>query len=310
MVNLTEDKTPLVSISCITFNHADFIRDAFEGFLKQRTTFSFEILIYDDASTDGTVEIIREYENRYPGLIFPVYQTDNQYSKGVIGISSKFNFTRARGKYIAVCEGDDYWTDPLKIQRQVDFLEENEEYTAIAENGLIIFTENKTERLFSKEPARDVSIEEMIKKRRFPTASVVFRTKTIANYLNEVKYSNDTILWCYLASKGNFHYDTTVSSVYRRGMHGVVLSTETFKWVQLVEKWNLEYIRLFSPRYFDRKICYQSIWDHYWHAFLKYADQKRWKKSNFCLYKCYRYDFGTTLKKHLTYIKSEKTNKK
>lgn len=123
-----EESTPLVSISCITYNHVNFIRDAIEGFLMQETTFPVEILIHDDASTDGTVDIIREYAEKYPHLFKPIYQTENQYSKGV-KISSTYNFPRAQGKYIALCEGDDYWTDPMKLQKQVEFLEENEDYS-------------------------------------------------------------------------------------------------------------------------------------------------------------------------------------
>lgn len=118
---------PLVSISCTTYNHAPFIRQCLDGFVIQKTLFPFEILIHDDASTDGTQDIIAEYEKKYPDIIKPIYQQDNQYSKGIpIGVT--FNFPRAHGKYIAMCEGDDYWTDPLKLQKQVDFLESHPDY--------------------------------------------------------------------------------------------------------------------------------------------------------------------------------------
>jgi len=118
---------PIVSVSCATYNHEKYIRKTLEGFLMQRTQFRFEILINDDASTDGTPNIVREYEHKYPDLIFPLYQKENQYSKGIV-ISPTYNWPRARGKYIALCEGDDYWTDPLKLQKQVDFLENNPDY--------------------------------------------------------------------------------------------------------------------------------------------------------------------------------------
>lgn len=114
----------IVSICCITYNHVFYIRNAIEGFLMQKTTFPIEILIHDDASTDGTEEIIREYEAKYPELIKPLYETENQWIKGRRG-SMIFNFPRASGKYIALCEGDDYWTDPYKLQKQVDILEAN-----------------------------------------------------------------------------------------------------------------------------------------------------------------------------------------
>lgn len=118
---------PIVSISCITYNHSPYIRECLDGFLMQKTNFPIEILIHDDASTDGTEEIIREYEAKYPDIIKPIYEIENQWQKGRIG-SRIFNFPRAQGKYIAICEGDDYWTDPLKLQKQVDFLETNPEY--------------------------------------------------------------------------------------------------------------------------------------------------------------------------------------
>lgn len=117
----------LVSISCITYNHAPYIRECLDGFMMQKTNFAFEVLIHDDASTDGTADIIREYEAKYPDVIKPIYEEENQWVKGRRG-SAVFNFPRAKGKYIALCEGDDYWTDPLKLQKQVDFLEANPEY--------------------------------------------------------------------------------------------------------------------------------------------------------------------------------------
>lgn len=111
----------MVSICCITYNQEKYISDALNSFLMQKTDFEYEILIHDDASTDRTAEIIKEYEKKYPDIIKLIYQTENQYSKGVkVG---RFNMERAKGKYIALCEGDDYWTDPFKLQKQVDFME-------------------------------------------------------------------------------------------------------------------------------------------------------------------------------------------
>ena len=117
----------IVSICCVTYNHAPFIRQCLDGFLMQKTSFPIEILIHDDCSTDGTTEIIREYEKKYPELMFPIYEDENQYSKGVW--VDGFNYQRAKGKYIAYCEGDDYWTDPLKLQKQVDFMEAHPDYS-------------------------------------------------------------------------------------------------------------------------------------------------------------------------------------
>lgn len=116
-------KIPLVSICCITFNHAAYIKKCLDGFVMQQTKFPFEVIIHDDASIDGTQEIIKDYINRFPDLFVPILQKENQYSKGVKRILATFCYPISKGKYIALCEGDDYWTDPLKLQKQVDFME-------------------------------------------------------------------------------------------------------------------------------------------------------------------------------------------
>lgn len=125
---MAENPKPLVSISCITYNHAPYIRECLEGFLMQKTNFPFEILIHDDASTDGTADIIREYQAKHPDLIKPILREKNLYSQGV-RMMNRFNYERARGKYIALCEGDDYWTDPHKLQIQFNFMESHPDYS-------------------------------------------------------------------------------------------------------------------------------------------------------------------------------------
>lgn len=117
-----------VSVFCLTYNHEPYLRKCLDGFVMQKTNFQFEVLIHDDASTDKSADIIREYEAKYPQLIKPIYQTENQYSKRV-KITKTFLASRAKGKYFAWCEGDDYWTDEKKLQKQVDFLESNPEYS-------------------------------------------------------------------------------------------------------------------------------------------------------------------------------------
>ena len=120
----------MVSICCITYNHEKYIRDAIESFLMQNTNFKYEIIIHDDASQDKTSSIIQEYANKYKNIIKPIYQDENQYSKGII--VSQIVYKKAKGKYIILCEGDDYWTDCNKLQKQFDFLENNPDYIATA----------------------------------------------------------------------------------------------------------------------------------------------------------------------------------
>lgn len=115
-----------VSICCITYNHEKYIRDALESFLMQKTNFKYEIIVHDDASTDQTPQIIKEYAEKYPNIIVPILQTKNQYSQG-IKIAATYIWPRARGKYITICEGDDFWIDEHKLQKQFEKMEIDKE---------------------------------------------------------------------------------------------------------------------------------------------------------------------------------------
>lgn len=114
----------MVSVSCTTYNHEKYIRQCLDSLLMQKTNFNYEIIVHDDASTDNTANIIREYEKKYPDIIKPIYQSENQYSQG-IQIGAVFITPMLRGKYVAHCEGDDFWTDPYKLQKQFDIMEKN-----------------------------------------------------------------------------------------------------------------------------------------------------------------------------------------
>lgn len=157
-----EGTLPVLSICCAAYNHERFIRECLDGFLMQETTFPVEILIHDDASTDGTADIIREYEARYPQAIKPVYEKENQYSKGT---GDLFSLKRASGQYIAICEGDDYWTDPTKLQTQVDFLDRNPDYVICYHDAKIVDESGKvvSESKLSDEWKRDFSSAELMK---------------------------------------------------------------------------------------------------------------------------------------------------
>jgi len=121
---MIEKQEPFVSVCCITYNQEAYIGDAIDSFLKQETTFPFEIIVHDDASTDGTADVVREYEARHPDLIRSILQTENQFSKGVM-VPFINTLRYAHGKYIALCEGDDYWTDPSKLQKQITEMEDH-----------------------------------------------------------------------------------------------------------------------------------------------------------------------------------------
>ena len=139
-----ENEQPLlVSIHCLVYNHEPYLRQCLDGFVMQQTDFRFEAVVHDDASTDGSVGIIREYAEKYPDIIKPIFETENQYSKKG-GILSKIMDDACTGKYVAMCEGDDYWIDPFKLQKQVDFMESHLDYSMCCSDA-VIETEDGTE---------------------------------------------------------------------------------------------------------------------------------------------------------------------
>lgn len=115
---------PLVSICCVTYNHKDYLAQAIDSFLMQETLFPFEVILHDDASTDGTTAIVRQYEKNFPNIIKAVIQSENQYSKQPV-ISPKFVWPLVKGEYIAMCEGDDFWTNKSKLQYQIEKMQAN-----------------------------------------------------------------------------------------------------------------------------------------------------------------------------------------
>jgi glycosyltransferase involved in cell wall biosynthesis len=135
------DNDVAVSVICNAFNHGKYIRDALNGFVMQKTDFKFEVLVHDDASKDDTADIIREFEAKYPDIIKPIYQTENQYSKNV-WITDVYQLRRSKGKYIAICEGDDYWLDPCKLQKQYDALESHPEVDICVHASTLVNSED------------------------------------------------------------------------------------------------------------------------------------------------------------------------
>lgn len=210
---------PMVSICCITYNHEKFIKDAIEGFLMQKTDFPIEIIIHDDASTDSTADIVREYQAEHPDLIRAVYQTENQFSQGNLHVLIATLFKMARGKYIALCEGDDYWTDPLKLQKQVDFMEAHPE-CSISGHKVLYRYENYPEESheFPDLTGNQVfSKEEMYGRYISPTCSIMFRRQNIAElvrYLDGFKVG-DLPLFHFYWQLGKFGFIDQVMATFR-----------------------------------------------------------------------------------------------
>lgn len=215
----------LVSVICEVYNHEPYLHDCLEGFVMQQTNFLFEILIHDDASTDNSAAIIREYEQKYPDLFKPIYQKENQYSKG-ISIWRDIQFPRAQGKYIAICEGDDYWTDPLKLQKQVDVLEADETLMAcctdcsVVDNHSALLREKRGGVVKGDIQGRYNLRDFFRDHHQYPTLSVVYRrahTREVqqkhAHTINA--FLGDWTLWICLLIYGDMYFLDEITCAYR-----------------------------------------------------------------------------------------------
>lgn len=220
-----EKQEIMASINCVTYNHAKYIRNALDSFLMQKTDFKFEILVHDDASTDGTSDIIREYAQRYPHLVFPLIQTENQYSRGIDNISGAFNFPRARGKYIFMCDGDDYFLSPHKLQRQVNYMEAHPECTLCIHSATIDLV-GKAVTESQMRPYRGnriISPEEIVDKTSgYAMSSMAFPAWLVRNlpdYYVDCPVG-DTPIQLMAAAKGYGYYMDEAMSAYRVGVSG------------------------------------------------------------------------------------------
>lgn len=212
---------PMVSICCITYNHELFIEDALEGFLAQETDFPIEIIIHDDASTDLTTEILREYVSAYPKLIKPVYQRVNQFSRGKRPFSLAAKYTI--GEFIALCEGDDFWTEPKKLQTQIDFLVQNPTYSA-STHQCIKYYQNQLHEpsMFSATKKSNWTLDDLMFGRKYHTASLVLRGDILRqNPLPEGIVSGDKAISFLLLTYGSINYFPSVMAVYRKNLGGV-----------------------------------------------------------------------------------------
>ncbi len=239
---------PVVSIICLAYNHEKYIREALDGFVMQKTDFPFEIVMHDDASTDDTAAIIREYEARFPGLFKPIYQTENQYTQEK-GRVTKIVFNAAKGKYIALCEGDDYWTDPLKLQKQVDFMEK---HSHISLCGTYMQTlKNGT---FNQKPIPGAPFffdqETLIKYNPIYTLTSVFKNIGVIHGDFSKYHFADKALWRSLVSEGGGVVLPFVSGVYRIHRGGAHSSKSKLYNLKNGIKDNLLYLSIEkNPRY-------------------------------------------------------------
>lgn len=225
MQNEGQTSEIMVSVICIVYNHEKYIKECLDGFVMQKTSFPFEVIVHDDASTDRSAEIVREYERKHPKLIKPIYQTENQYSKGISVFA--LLVPQARGKYVAFCEGDDYWTDPNKLERQVEYLENHPECTLCFTNGRYLRGESLYERVvpipnrkeFFK-PEGNYNVGEMARLDFVPTASLMVPTRVVKKrpVIRKESFAGDAFLRLFCTYYGYAHYIDADTCVYRQGV--------------------------------------------------------------------------------------------
>ena len=215
---LTKVPEPLVSIRTSTYNHEKYIRQCIEGILMQKTDFPFEYIIGEDCSTDGTMAIVREYAQKYPDVIRVV--TDD------VNVGMRANglrcIERCRGKYMAICEGDDWWTDPYKLQKQVDFLESHPDHVMCTTSySSIRMKDGQVKEGVKDGQGRDITLRSLIKKNRIGTLTVLYRKDVLTRFEEEVRpvmpnfRMGDITLWLYMAHEGKIHELPCTTAMYR-----------------------------------------------------------------------------------------------
>ena len=245
-----------VTIRCITYNQKDYIRQCLDGFVMQRTNFRFEAIVHDDASTDGTAEIVREYAEKYPDIVKPIFETENQYSKHDGSLGRIMN-AHTRGQYVAFCEGDDYWTDPLKLQKQADFLDANPQCSLTYHACKNVFsTPCKDNILFGESVKESYSEVDFVALYPFQTATVMCRKEILDSDLYKKAQAigcvfGDVLMYFTASRFGTIEGVNEQMSVYRRHKNGI--TQHMYDSDKLVKSYN-DWLKV--AHLFGGNICY------------------------------------------------------
>ena len=255
----------LVSVLCPTYNQKKYIAQCLDSVLGQETDFAFEVIVKDDCSTDGTSDIIREYAERYPDRVRPLILEENYFSQGKTSVSFVRMFNMIRGKYFAVCEGDDFWTDPKKLQIQADFMEAHPDYSMCCHSSYLANEDGslRTDKFFrSGTESGDLSTEKIISGWAMATNTVLIRTSSREEILVPFQgkcVNEDYGMEVYAALKGKVYYLDRMMSAYRMNASGSItasykvnpelLKGRTFEFCNMLDRLN-EY----SEHRYDRVI--------------------------------------------------------
>ena len=302
-----EEQPLMVSINCTAYNQEKYIRQALEGFVMQQTNFRFEAIVHDDASIDNTATIIKEFAEKYPNIIKPILETENQYSRKD-GSLNRIMTAACKGKYMAMCEGDDYWTDPLKLQKQIDFMEAHPDYAMCFHNAWQHWeTGERNDDQFSRIDDRDYDGLEYYKDWIIPTASVVCRRSVLDLDVYKRARANrnfifgDILLFLSCAVYGKVRGMKECMSVYRKHVGGVCYHVD-YKFAIGQAYHSLNIYKVFGKKYKEQSLQYFVSIAHY--AFLmSCAEGKRnyrllWDTLRYTPYKTMRFILKRLLRKY------------
>lgn len=256
-----------------------------KGFCEQKTIFPVVYTIVDDSSTDGAQGVILHFleenfkitscesirQKETDDYILHFAQNKSNVNCFFLVLLLKYNHYQIRKSkdpyisrwldnslFVATCEGDDYWTDPYKLQKQVDFLEKHDNCSACATNSMIIDENGKNKSKFSQQKSRFIkSMDEIVIKRQFHTASVLWRNRCLKELYG--KFTWDTYWWCTLLANGLIWYDDTVTCVYRKAGQGVTSTTARLKWIEINENWSNILYEQFGPEKLSYEGAYISL---------------------------------------------------
>jgi glycosyltransferase involved in cell wall biosynthesis len=272
------NNTPKVSVACITYNHEPFIRQCLEGIVIQQTNFPFEVIIGEDCSTDKTRAIIEEFEEKYPSIIKPIFQP---FNVGAIRNGWEFVMPNCNGNYIACCEGDDYWTDPLKLQKQVDFLEQNKNYAGCCHNVKLVNSENDFSNHNTVHARTKLVLRQMIEHMpggMIASCSLVFRKGALGDtsWIKEMHFG-DFPLWINLYKSGPIFGMADYMGVYRKHSGGF---TYGFNW----EGYQVGYPKFYKAarEHVEKEyvpLLNRKTFEVYYHSGSQFVARGEWNKA-------------------------------
>lgn len=326
---MTYDKQYLVGIRVVTYNQVEYLSEALESIVRQKTDFRFFALVHDDASTDGTTEVLRQYAERYPDIIFPMYEEENQFSQHNDSMGWKIDdaIFKYGVKYVAILDGDDYWCDDYKLQKQVDFLESHPDYAVCAHETQIVdqskykFFEGElfselNGNLFIPSNLNDYTFEDTLTGNIFHWSSFMYRmypNMKFPDWLHKVPAA-DMVYYRYMGWLGKTHRFDDIMSVYRFHPKSMTSEGTDFAYATKFNDMNIQVLRLLN-RYWNRQyqhLIYPIISRYYmrslfvcWsksgrdYALARKMAKKAWLYDKWTFMKYFWIESYRKLKKHL-----------